>query len=621
MKSGNKILFFTLLLLIGLVIFYFSNNRINQVQAIYNKEEIQELKIKEIAPTTFAFKTLDNNLVEIGIEKHSPPQPYLKLNKWDNEVYLKVGIPYITSENPILVGNKIRYSTIGNKQTINNSLWQRIFSKSSVQAKENQPKVNIEFYPREPQEITEEIAGTHTFTQNEQGGVEFDTILYEKPETNQIIFPIETQGLKFYYQPSLDPDHPTWADEDGDGVADTFRPENVVGSYAVYHATKGNIHSSKEEAEKYKAGKAFHIYRPKIIDSNGWEIWGELNIDEQSGSLSITISQDFLNSAVYPITIDPTFGYDTTPTTDWTFVGENYAMTGGDTYSPSSNGTGVSMSFYGRNSGDQIKMALYDSSNESLEAETEAVNLSGSPSWVTANFSGSPSVSSNINYRLSFKASAEIYVYYDTAAVNYKYASNNFTDDWPNPISWTEGSARKWGIYCTYEVLETIGVQATIKSWISFSVSATSTTLSPEMVDSTGGVHIASSSVISLTAGTNNTSGYSIDIKSLNAALCHQNGCGTAQISSASTTLLVGNDGYGAQATSSDPEVTISASYNHATSTNTVGGLETTNNDLADTTGPGFEDIIWLTLKAAATSTKIYGIYEDIVTLTCTAGS
>ena len=43
--------------------------------------ELEKLKIKEVNSTTYAFKTLDDDVIEIGIEKHSPARPYLKLNK------------------------------------------------------------------------------------------------------------------------------------------------------------------------------------------------------------------------------------------------------------------------------------------------------------------------------------------------------------------------------------------------------------------------------------------------------------------------------------------------------------------------------------------------------------
>lgn len=133
---------------------------------------------------------------------------------------------------------------------------------------------------------------------SEDGGYEFEVILKEKPASNKLEFTIETKGLDFYYQPPL-------TQQEIDEGAE--RPENVVGSYAVYHKTKGGLNDSA--GMEYKVGKAFHIYRPHVVDSLGNETWADLNINEQSGILTITIDQTWLDNAVYPVVVDPTFGY------------------------------------------------------------------------------------------------------------------------------------------------------------------------------------------------------------------------------------------------------------------------------------------------------------------------
>jgi len=71
--------------------------------------EIEELKIKQIQADKYAFKSLAEDLTEIGEEKHSPAQPYLKLNKWDGEVSLKVDIPYAKNEVKTLAENKLKW--------------------------------------------------------------------------------------------------------------------------------------------------------------------------------------------------------------------------------------------------------------------------------------------------------------------------------------------------------------------------------------------------------------------------------------------------------------------------------------------------------------------------------
>jgi hypothetical protein len=166
---------------------------------------------------------------------------------------------------------------------------------------------------------------------------------------------------------------------------------------------------------------------------------------------------------------------------------------------------------------------------------------------------------------------------------------------------------------------ETIEVSATVQSWVSLAVTPTSTTLTPDLVTTTGGTNIGESDYIQITTGTNGSSGYTLDIKSLNAGLCHSGGCGSGKLDSASTTLSAGTSGYGGQATSTDVDVTVNGNYLFATGTDAVGGFITTDVDLTDTSGPSSGDISWLTLKAAATSTAPSGTYQDVLTLTLTA--
>ena len=237
----------------------------------------------------------DRIMVEVGKKKQVFQQgifggkslevftPSLKMTRWD-EVDFELDPEPIIGSIPLknrklnFIGKKIKYTT---------------------------SKKELHFYNIEPNEKLRE------------GGYEFEVILKEKPSTNKLEFTIKTKGLKFYYQPPMTEekleegqtaDETHIYDKDGNVIAE--RPENVVGSYAVYHATKGAM-SNVKGGKLYRVGKAFHIYRPKITDANGNWTWGKLNIDEKKGILTIEIDQDFLDKAVYPVKVDPTFGYDT----------------------------------------------------------------------------------------------------------------------------------------------------------------------------------------------------------------------------------------------------------------------------------------------------------------------
>ena len=169
--------------------------------------------------------------------------------------------------------------------------------------------VEVAFYPTAPRTVVVDTPwGEQSFDQCREGGFEVNITLMRKPSDNIVVLPIETEGLKFYYQPPLHPEHPTWFEKDGERSA---CPENVVGSYAVYHATRGNVHTWAD-GEKYRCGKAFHVYRPRIVDAAGNAVWGDLNIDESAGLMVVEIPWEFLASAVYPVchAAGATFGYE-----------------------------------------------------------------------------------------------------------------------------------------------------------------------------------------------------------------------------------------------------------------------------------------------------------------------
>jgi hypothetical protein len=140
---------------------------------------------------------------------------------------------------------------------------------------------------------------TTAFVEPKEGtGNEFDIdfTLDAKPDTNIFTYAIGgADEFDFFYQPELTPE------EIADGAE---RPENVIGSYAVYHREKAN---SRVGSTNYATGKIFHIYRPKAIDANGAEVWAQLHYSD--GILSVTVPEDFLEKATYPVVVDPTFGY------------------------------------------------------------------------------------------------------------------------------------------------------------------------------------------------------------------------------------------------------------------------------------------------------------------------
>jgi len=356
----------------------------------------------KINDTTYEVTLPRGDKVEIGDREAADFKPHLKLSRWEGESFIKVSLPTTAKRSPVIEEERVSWV---------------------------EPDLEARFYPLEPAVI-------EGFTQNERGGFEFDVILKKKPPTNQIVLEIETQGLKFYYQPPLTPE------EIAEGVA---RPENVVGSYAVYHATRTNMHASQADAEKYKCGKAFHIYRPKVIDAKGDWLWGELKIDEKAGTLTVTIEQDWLDKAVYPVLVDPTFGYEIKGSISygsWDFDGSKFTAL--------SNGTLTSISMYLKGSGN-VNFGYFNDNSGAVGthiAHGTAEGISGLDGWKTIAVSGS--ITSGNVYWLMAQQDATILDYYDQGDIGQEaYDSSYNFDVWINNPS-VSYYGYKISVYATY---------------------------------------------------------------------------------------------------------------------------------------------------------------------------
>jgi hypothetical protein len=121
---------------------------------------------------------------------------------------------------------------------------------------------------------------SHRFTILGDTAFEYDCILEKEPESNVITLLMEgAEQFDFFKQP------------------DFVREPLLAGSYAVY---------KKETRAGEGTGKLCHIHRPEIIDSQGRRCWGDLSVI--GNELRITIPEDFLSEAKYPVIVDPTIG-------------------------------------------------------------------------------------------------------------------------------------------------------------------------------------------------------------------------------------------------------------------------------------------------------------------------
>ncbi len=357
-------------------------------------------RIEPINGSTFRIPYNQWAEVEIGDAARDIFRPHAKIKRWGDECWLKVELPTVETKAPLVEDGKVAWVAEDRE---------------------------VHFYPLAPADGMEE------------GGFEFEVILKQKPETNKIVLEIETQGLDFFYQPPL-----TQEELDSGDI----RPENVVGSYAVYHATKGNMHPNKAEADKYKVGKAFHIYRPRVVDSAGRETWATLGLDKRKGALTITIDQGWLDAAVYPISVDPTFGNTGIGASSVSI--ENVIGCVGDTPADAGTADSISAYIFSFTSTATIKAALYVASDESLlSPQTEEITVTAF-AWNTLDFSGGPSISAVKHYIGCWGGTAAVTLRADTGSSGHRFRSITY-DGWPDPLAGTT-SATIRTIYCTYTV-------------------------------------------------------------------------------------------------------------------------------------------------------------------------
>lgn len=282
---------------------------------------------------------------------------------------------------------------------------------------------------------------------NPQGAHEFDLTLYQKPSSNKIRFALEHSGnLEFIYQPVLPK-----------GGRRT-QPERANGSYAVYLK---ETPATYVDGTVYGCGKICHIFRPLMFDSNDRAVWGEINIDRDI--LTVTIPQEFLDTAVYPIrhAAGLEFGYHT--------IGA-----GGDsndsstfTYSkavgtPASDGTLTAIIGYGNDGGSvpsTISAALYSTTgsapNSLLGANDTGVTNQNSISppftdWVSVPVTAS--VVTGTQYWLGWRAPTGTFsINADTGSSGDLQGAGGGPANWPSTASGLSSFNPRYSIYATYD--------------------------------------------------------------------------------------------------------------------------------------------------------------------------
>lgn len=359
--------------------------------------------------------------VEIGDSKDSSTfQPQVKIMRWDNEVNASFR----------LLDNDLKDKT-------------PVLENKKIKIKGNDKEAHL--YSIKPCE------------KHPEGAYEFEVILKKKPKTNIIEFSIVDKDVEYFYQPPLTQEQINKGAE---------RPENIVGSYAVYtKSQKINSVGGKE----YKAGKVGHIYRPKIIDSVGTEVWGELHIE--NGLMSVTIPQDFLDSVVYPVrhAAGDTFGFGSvggsTDTDVRSMGGDSNKEAVGSLFS-GALGTATSLSFYCKDANDSggapMGGAIYLHSDSTKLVSYHSSTTPASFTWLSIDIADT--VIAAVDYVLMGGLSQQnLHAKYDTGATDQGHGDDSSGGTWLATASFVHNT-NKYSIYCTYS--EVVDVYTSDDTWV-----------------------------------------------------------------------------------------------------------------------------------------------------------
>jgi hypothetical protein len=240
---------------------------------------------------------------------------------------------------------------------------------------------------------------------------------------------------QLHYQPALTPEE---IDER------SVRPEEVVGSYAVYG----------------RFGKFGHLYPGRWTDARGETCKAEIAWDGRQLRLVLPQKWTEADSRAWPVTKNLTFGHDGTPLTQYSWSGNyctaNGASANGYSAPATANITGMACCC-DVNPAQQFTLGVH---SDNTKPNTVLADTGGGVSPTSKAWSADQTLDAPYGMTLNQKlwlawhqANTVINHYYD-AATGYKYYYDVFTyvhGSLPAAPTTLSGNARIWGLRATYE--------------------------------------------------------------------------------------------------------------------------------------------------------------------------
>lgn len=274
---------------------------------------------------------------------------------------------------------------------------------------------------------------------NVKGGIKAFALFTDKSKIKTVKYKIErSPGISFHYQPELTPE---------EIAAGHVRPDNVVGSYAIYCDKAGHFKTAAGETiVNYSTGKLGHIFAPYWKDAVGNRVKTSQRIKNNRLEVEPP-SQAWIDAATLPIELDPDVGYTTAGASGQNWGGDNISAAGpwtaGDTFN-------ADTCYLYLNSSDgetgELTLGIYDDSSalpDNLLGDTSAIASPSAGAWNSASLDSSVSITSGTDYWVGFHSDANRNISYDSVGsekIKYKsstYTSGALVDPFPaSPNNW-----------------------------------------------------------------------------------------------------------------------------------------------------------------------------------------
>lgn len=262
---------------------------------------MENLLEKITGKEVYKIKVKDNDVI-LGDDKSSVFKPKLTFTKWNKEVNLSVTVPSALIASPIVSIDKDRLEFKDSK---------------------------VGFYSN--------------LDQDNEENFKFGLMLFEKPLVNSWTFSLEGhEDLEFRgpIPESIDI---------GDKILHPLSER--VGGYSIFHKTKKH--------NQYQTGKIGVFLCPVFIDASGVREKAVLKIKD--GDYTVSVSQEFLDNAVYPVKANDTFGNTTTPD-GYDTTNADYMRVSPFTLGVAGNVSKLTTYLDGVDAAENVKGVIYDDS-------------------------------------------------------------------------------------------------------------------------------------------------------------------------------------------------------------------------------------------------------------------